>query len=282
MLISIIIATYNASEHIRACLESVSIQTYEDYEVIIVDGKSQDSTLEIIGEFKGKIKNLVVKSESDSGLYDAWNKGLKLSSGKWINFIGADDIYYSQESLRIFAEKIIDTSRPFYYGQIACNGPDGNISAYLGSSWFDLWSTRFHHYQIKLPFPIMTCVFNRKFIRNEKFDLNYRVVADADLVLRCLKTWVGEPPSFIENEKPLVRMGYGGISTNPRTHKLTLKEIYSIRNNNNISNINLQLFLRTCKVEILSFISKVFGDDLSMSLIKLNHKLRAFRGKNKA
>gem|GEM_PF-1277850 len=273
-MISIIIATYNAEECIRECLNSILVQTYSKYEVVIIDGKSQDNTLSIIHEFEGRINNLIVLSESDKGLYDAWNKGLAIASGEWFTFIGADDIYASQDSLLIFSKEIINNEKPFYYGLIACNGPEGDITGYSGSDWLDPWSMKFNFYQIRLPFPIMTCIFNREFISAEKFNLEYRVVADADLVLRCLKKWKGVSPAFIKNQQPLIRMGYGGISTNPKTHVLTLKEIYLIRKRNDISNINFHLFIRTWKVFSLNVIAKIFGEGACMYLIKSHHKLK--------
>lgn len=88
--ISIIIATYNASKTIERCLDSIVLQMTDETELIIIDGGSSDSTLQLLKKYKDKIERII--SEEDKGIYDAWNKGIKLANGNWIMFVGADDI----------------------------------------------------------------------------------------------------------------------------------------------------------------------------------------------
>ena len=89
MKYSIIIATYNAEKYLERALTSVVEGTSGDYELILIDGGSKDSTLEIIQRFKKYISYSL--SERDKGIYDAWNKGIKKATGDWIMFLGADD-----------------------------------------------------------------------------------------------------------------------------------------------------------------------------------------------
>ena len=89
-LITIIIPTYNCDDFIDQALWSVVNQTYQSYELIIVDGRSTDKTLDIIDRYKKDISVLV--SEPDSGIYDAMNKGVNMAKGDWLYFLGADDI----------------------------------------------------------------------------------------------------------------------------------------------------------------------------------------------
>lgn len=89
MTISIIIATFNAAKTLQRCLDSIVPQLTDEAELILVDGGSKDSTNKIIDSYGDKIA--VHISEPDKGIYDAWNKGVKLAHGKWVAFIGADD-----------------------------------------------------------------------------------------------------------------------------------------------------------------------------------------------
>ena len=90
-IISIVIATYNAEKTIKRCLDSIVYQKTNEIELVIVDGASTDHTLDIIRDYSSLIDVLI--SEKDNGVYDAWNKALKLVTGKYIQFLGADDLY---------------------------------------------------------------------------------------------------------------------------------------------------------------------------------------------
>lgn len=87
--ITIVIATYNAKECLQNCLDSIITQLNNNVELVIIDGQSKDGTIEIIENNQQYIKYWI--SEPDKGIYDAWNKGIKIANGKWIMFIGADD-----------------------------------------------------------------------------------------------------------------------------------------------------------------------------------------------
>jgi glycosyltransferase involved in cell wall biosynthesis len=87
-LISVVTVSFNAAETIEETIKSVLSQTYRNLEFIIVDGNSSDKTVEIIKKHDG-IKWI---SEPDNGIYDAMNKAVKLCTGGWILFLGADDI----------------------------------------------------------------------------------------------------------------------------------------------------------------------------------------------
>ena len=90
-LVSIITATFNASEHLPRTIQSIREQIYANIEWIVVDGASKDKTVELIRQNEDVIDYWV--SEPDGGIYDAWNKGVLLASGDWIAFIGAGDSY---------------------------------------------------------------------------------------------------------------------------------------------------------------------------------------------
>mgnify|MGYP000371187973 CR=1 FL=1 len=97
VLVSIITVSFNSDKTIKDTIESVLNQTDTNIEYIIVDGKSTDETIKIVKSFEKQFQEKGISykwiSEEDSGIYAAFNKGIKMSSGKWISFLGSDDIY---------------------------------------------------------------------------------------------------------------------------------------------------------------------------------------------
>ncbi len=112
MVFSIITATFNSEKTLERTIKSLLSQNISNFEYIIVDGKSTDSTLDIIKAFENEFKNKKIPftwiSEKDKGIYDAFNKGIKLSKGNWISFLGSDDYYIegALESYIIEIEKL--------------------------------------------------------------------------------------------------------------------------------------------------------------------------------
>jgi len=110
-LFTVITVCYNSQKTIKNTIESLLFQSFNDFEFIIIDGNSSDDTFEIIKSFdlKFKEKGIVYKyiSEPDKGIYDAWNKGVKMSSGTWLSFIGSDD-FYLNNALELYYTQIID------------------------------------------------------------------------------------------------------------------------------------------------------------------------------
>ena len=87
--ISIIVATFNSSKTIRSCLDSIFNQNYSN--IVTIDGKSSDDTLDIVKNYNKKIPIKII-SEHDKGIYDALNKGIYSSIGDVVGFVHSDDI----------------------------------------------------------------------------------------------------------------------------------------------------------------------------------------------
>ncbi|MBC5773483.1 glycosyltransferase [Pontibacter sp. KCTC 32443] len=116
MKVSIITIVFNNCETIADAIESVLEQTYPDIEYIVVDGMSNDGTVEIIRRYGNKITKFV--SEKDSGLYDAINKGICLATGDVIGFLHSDDIFYSPESIAQIVEAFKANNTDSIYGDL--------------------------------------------------------------------------------------------------------------------------------------------------------------------
>lgn len=90
-LISIITVVYNGEAYLEQTIQSVINQSYDNVEYIVIDGGSNDGTLDIIKKYEQQIDYWV--SERDNGIYSAFNKGVRVAQGEWISFLGADDTY---------------------------------------------------------------------------------------------------------------------------------------------------------------------------------------------
>ena len=112
---SVITVCYNAEATIAATLHSLRDQTDRDFELIIIDGASQDATLAVINSISGLQPRLI--SEPDNGLYDAMNKGLKLARGRYVSFLNADDSYLPH-TVALVKEAFRQKEAQVYYGDI--------------------------------------------------------------------------------------------------------------------------------------------------------------------
>ncbi|WP_281645888.1 glycosyltransferase family 2 protein [Parendozoicomonas sp. Alg238-R29] len=268
-MLSIIVATYNAEKTIYKCIDSIQKQKIDDLEIIVIDGASTDGTVDIIEGFRdSKIK---IISESDRGIYDAWNKGLKCASGNWICFIGADDFYY--EGALASLMEYADNNAPFIYGTVACEGADGNVSGRLGGPWVSPWDSRHQYIESDLCFPVMGSVYSKSFFGNRSFDINLEIVADADLILKSLKQWKGIDPVFSPSISPVLEMGYGGVSTSPNTYLVSLKESFLVRRRNGLSNINYSLLKRAIKMYCYQCLKVIAGKKFSNMILKSYYRV---------
>lgn len=112
--ITVITVTYNAEATIEATINSVLKQTYKDIEYIIVDGQSNDNTINIIDNYKDNIDLII--SEKDSGIYDAMNKGIIRSNGDWIIFVNSGDVFASNDVLKNIFSKEWNNDVDVIYG----------------------------------------------------------------------------------------------------------------------------------------------------------------------
>lgn len=112
-LFSIITVVYNDGLNLEKTILNVLGQDFDNFQYIIIDGGSNDNTLDIISKYKGEI-DLVI-SERDKGIYDAMNKGINNSNGEWVNFLNAGDTYDTSKFLSNLASKILDSNVNLIY-----------------------------------------------------------------------------------------------------------------------------------------------------------------------
>ena len=121
-LFSIIIPTFNSSKTLKECLDSLFEQSFNSYEVLIIDSVSTDATLSVLKEYTSKYPNIKVYSEKDNGIYDAMNKGMSLAKGDWLYFLGSDDTFYNSRVLSHVSNAIGNTTKKVVYGNVEIVG----------------------------------------------------------------------------------------------------------------------------------------------------------------
>ncbi len=123
-LLTIITVTYNAAEFVEETMLSVLEQSFNDYEYLVIDGGSSDGTQEIVKKYSDKIK---LSSAKDYGIYDAMNKGIAISNGRWLYFLNAGDTLYDNDVLKNIFETLPGPDIELIYGKVKTkNHPSGS------------------------------------------------------------------------------------------------------------------------------------------------------------
>ncbi len=226
---SIITVTLNSERYLQKTIEHVNKQNLSDnVEYLIIDGVSTDSTLDIIQENiqKGRVTHFI--SEPDEGIFDAMNKGVKNSQGKYIGIINSDD-YYNKNILNDVLQAFqSDPNIGVVYGNVGfIDANDKLIKIY--NSQHDDFIKRF---RMTVPHP---GVFVRKDIYDKYglFDKNQNIGADFDFMLRLLNNGV----HFKKINKLVAYFRTGGNSniTSIKSLKVRSNEVLASCNNYNIS-----------------------------------------------
>lgn len=168
-LITVITVVLNRKNSIERTIKSVIGQSYDNIEYIIIDGGSNDGTLETIRKYENSIDLWI--SEADNGVYDAMNKGAKAASGDWLVFLNSDDILLDTlHNVVSFLKK----DNEIYYGDVYMIHRhklyDGKFSAY------DL---------MKRSIPHPATFYPNKIFAKYSYDLKYKIAADYHLNIRC-------------------------------------------------------------------------------------------------
>jgi glycosyltransferase involved in cell wall biosynthesis len=183
MKVSIITICRNEVKSIRKTLESILNQTYQDFEYIIVDGDSIDGTKEIIQQYiidyAPKISHFV--SEKDKGIYNAQNKGIRLSKGEYLIFINGGDSFYSNTVLAEIFEGKHRYNTDIIYGNLLIDrGAEGEELGYSPTK-----ITLYHMLQGTLWHPV-TLIKRELFYKCGFYDESLKIVGDYDFFLKAI------------------------------------------------------------------------------------------------
>lgn len=220
--LSIITINYNNKEGLIKTFNSIKIQTWQDFEFIVIDGGSNDGSKELIEE-NSRINYWV--SEKDSGVYQAMNKGIRKATGEYVIFMNSGDFFYEATTLEKILHQL-DLNIDILYGNSFFFKPDGSSfierpPKKLSFSFFCDTSINHQAAFIKRE------LFYEYFFYNEK----YKICADWEffVVLICLNNI-----SYKHIEEVICYYDYSGISAQPENRAAydeerneTLKKYFS-------------------------------------------------------
>lgn len=200
-LISIITVVFNGKSKIEKTIKSIIEQTYKPFEYIIIDGASNDGTLEIIKKYEKDISYW--KSEVDKGLYDAMNKGLQAAKGEYVWFINAGDEIYSKDTLKeVMSSSAIPAD--VYYGETLEVDENRNVIGMRRLKTPEKLNWK------SLSMGMLVChqsiIIKKSIVDN--YNLNYKYCADIDWIIRALKKSV----SVINTKLIISKFETGGFS----------------------------------------------------------------------
>lgn len=200
-LISICIPTYNQTDLLRKTFESIAIQSFKNFEVVVTDDSDETGVKELAGEYADKFKLVYCHNKSSLGSPANWNLGLNLASGKYIKMMHHDDWFASADSLAVFADAAVkepDAVLFFCESQVlnhadnstSYNKPAKNLIAQLQRDPAVL----FNHNFIGAPSAVM--------FRNDgqRFDEHLKYLVDVEFYIRLLRKTL----RFVYISKPLI------------------------------------------------------------------------------
>ena len=180
---SIVTVCFNEVETIERTIQSVLAQDYQDVEYLVIDGGSNDGTVELAEKYTGDGITLI--SEKDNGIYDAMNKALNLASGDILYFLNADDYFYDNNVLSFAAECFehdqtveILSGKIMFFNTPIINGKHYHRDNFLFKNKLELYKNPNGQ----------QCIFSRKFIFDKigNFNLAYPLCADYEWLIRAI------------------------------------------------------------------------------------------------
>ncbi len=259
MKISIIVVCYNSAETIEQTIYSIVNQTYPNINFVVIDGQSDDGTVEIIKKYADYIDYW--SSEPDLGIYDAMNKGILHAEGEYIYFLGADDCLIDLNVLDRVA-KLLKQDIDIFCGRAW--GIDDDMSylqRVMGRSYSreDIFSGEMSPHQGMF---VKTAL-----LKQMKFNIGYLIAADYDFFLKSLLLG-----SKIEYSDEII--AFYSLSGQSSQAVKCYDEYVKILNQNKIQRKYIDLFisLKVKNQNVRQFIKKC------IKYLKIGKLIQKFRG----
>ncbi|MCR5798897.1 MAG: glycosyltransferase [Lachnospiraceae bacterium] len=222
MKVTVATVCYNSIDTIEDTIKSVISQTYNDVEYIIVDGASDDGTIDIVDRYKDD-QGIVAISEPDKGLYDAMNKATNLATGDYILFMNSGDVFYDENVIKDLSA-VLAEGHDLVFGNVIRNKPQGQIiEKYHGK----------HKIMSLLLQGRMMChqsVFTRiDIMRQYGFDLQYSITADYDFIMRLMRD--KRELVYVDRTVSIVDSIYGISSSDKNLNAMREQDDKSLKKN---------------------------------------------------
>jgi glycosyltransferase involved in cell wall biosynthesis len=212
--LSVITIVYNNVRDIERTVLSVLNQTYPNIEYLVIDGASNDGTLDILKHYESRITTLI--SEKDSGIYDAMNKGLALAKGDYVLFMNSGDEIYALDTVeKLFASS---ADADIYYGETEMYDEDWNSLGQRRHKAPEAFTWRDFKYGMSISHQ---AIYIRKSL-TEPYDLSYKLSSDIDWILKAAK----KAKRIVNVKTYLAKYLVGGMSK--KKHRQSLVERFRI------------------------------------------------------
>ena len=236
MKISIIMPTKNSAKTITKSINSIIDQNYTNWELIIIDGKSNDQTVSLVNNFQINHKNIIFYSSNDKNYAEAINKGFKKANGEYI-FILSSDNWLHKSAFKSLISKTKNNKKVIYGDFLFIKKDNINLGYYYSTNINDI------------PYRMSICpealIFPKKLLKNVNgYDDKISIAADDDFFLRIYK-YLGDE-NFIKCEKLITYFVDGGLAEKIFSYFQTMKN--SLRAKYNPMNIIFFYFINSFKL----------------------------------
>lgn len=212
--LSVITIVYNNVRDIERTMLSVLGQTYTNIEYIIVDGLSNDGTLQVINKYQDRISKLI--SEKDNGIYDAMNKGLAVATGDYVIFMNSGDEFYAADTVaNVFASA---DDADIYYGETEMIDDNGQSLGQRRHQVPAAFTWRDFKYGMSISHQ---AIYVRRTL-TEPYDSRYQLSADIDWIIRAAK----KARKIVNVNQYVAKYLVGGMSK--KKHRQSLQERFNI------------------------------------------------------
>ncbi|MET0117871.1 MAG: glycosyltransferase family 2 protein [Sedimenticola sp.] len=247
-LVTIITAVFNNASSVEDSLRSVLSQSYPNIEYIVVDGGSTDGTVDVVRGYQDEIDRFV--SEPDEGIYDALNKGIRMSEGDVIGILHSDDLFCDENVVQDVMDRITSSEADICFSDLVIVDKSSNkIVRYYMAHYFRRWLFRCGW----MP-PHPTCFIKRELY--ERFGLyttRFSVAGDFDFLVRV---FFGADIKWAYLDRVTVKMHVGGISNSGFASKRTIaNEISASLRDNNVWSLSFFQVIRYL-IRLFEFVVK--------------------------